>query len=217
MTIQFHGIRPHFSRMSRTDEWSPGANLPGFRAGLQRIRLMCAVRRTGKIAGVNAIVITVSDSCYAGRRRDLSGPAVAAALTASGLAVDALVTVPDEIDPIAQALRLNAARASLLVTTGGTGIARRDVTPEATRSVCERILDGFAERMRAEGLKKTPLAPLSRAVCGTLGSTLILNVPGSPQGAVQSLEAVLGLIPHALALLAGHTEHSGTPADGRAE
>lgn len=175
---------------------------------------MAACGRIGRIVDVNAIVITVSDSCYGGRRQDLSGPAVAAALTANGFAVDALVTVPDDADQIAKALRLNATRARLLVTTGGTGLAPRDVTPEATRSVCERIVDGFAERMRTEGLKKTPLAPLSRAVCGTLGSTLILNVPGSPQGAVQSLEAVLGLIPHALALLSGHTEHGGTIAGG---
>ena len=121
-----------------------------------------------------------------------------------------MLVVPDEVGSITSALRENAGRARLIVTTGGTGIAARDVTPEATRAVCDRILDGFAERMRSEGLKDTPLAPLSRAVCGTLGSSLIVNVPGSPRGAVHSLEAILHLIPHALALLAGDTEHAAT-------
>ena len=98
-------------------------------------------------------------------------------------------------------------RVSLIVTTGGTGIAPRDVTPEATRRICDRLLDGVAERMRAEGIKKTPFAALSRGVCGVRGTTLILNLPGSPAGAVESLAAVLELIPHALNLLEGKTEH----------
>jgi len=93
------------------------------------------------------------------------------------------------------------------VTTGGTGISARDVTPEATRKVCERLLDGVAELMRAEGLKQTPFAALSRGVCGTIGASLVLNLPGNPAGANQSLKAVLPLIPHALDLLAGKTEH----------
>jgi molybdenum cofactor synthesis domain-containing protein len=97
--------------------------------------------------------------------------------------------------------------ARFIVTTGGTGIAARDVTPEATRAVCDRLLDGVAEHMRSEGMKKTPFAALSRGVCGVRGKALILNLPGSPSGAVQSLEAVLELIPHALNLLHGHTEH----------
>jgi molybdopterin adenylyltransferase len=158
---------------------------------------------------VRAIVITVSDSCFAGLRKDLSGPGVAARLRVAGFVVEEILIVPDDVTHITLVLREQAARARLIITTGGTGIAARDVTPEATRSVCERVLDGFAERMRSEGLKHTPFAPLSRALCGTLGATLILNVPGSPHGAVQSLEAVLGLIPHALALLAGNTEHPG--------
>lgn len=166
------------------------------------------LRRTGRISDVHAIVITVSDSCYAGRRKDLSGPGVAATLTANGFHVDAILIVPDEVEQLAHALRDQAVRVQLIVTTGGTGITARDVTPEATRSVCERVLDGFAERMRSEGLKDTSLAPLSRAISGTLGSTLIVNVPGNPRGAVRSLEAILHLIPHALALLAGDTEHS---------
>lgn len=168
---------------------------------------MWSFPRNGRIADVNAVVITVSDSCFSGLRQDISGPSVAARLRANGFPVETILVVPDNAEQIARALREQAPRARLIVTTGGTGIAARDVTPEATRSVCERILDGFAERMRSEGLKDTPFAPLSRAICGTLGNSLIVNVPGSPKGAVRSLEAVLGLVPHALALLGGDTEH----------
>lgn len=152
-------------------------------------------------------MITISDSCFTGRRQDVSGPAVAARLEQAGFSLNAPLVLPDEMDRIAQALRQSTAKNRLIVTTGGTGIAARDVTPEATLSVCERVLDGFAERMRSEGLKNTPMAPLSRAVSGTLGSTLIINLPGSPAAAIQSLESVLGLIPHALALLSGDTGH----------
>jgi molybdenum cofactor synthesis domain-containing protein len=154
-----------------------------------------------------AAVITVSDGCARGVRQDLSGPAVVAALRAAGFAVTATAVVADEIDAITEALRTHAATATLVVTTGGTGLAARDVTPEATRLVCERLVEGVAERMRAEGVKETPLASLSRGVCGSLGKTLILNLPGSPRGAVTSLNAVIGILPHALDLLAGRTEH----------
>ena len=156
-----------------------------------------------------AIVITVSDSGAAGQRADASGPAVASRLRVAGFVVEEILVVPDDVAQISDALCAAANHVRLVVTTGGTGIGPRDVTPEATRPVCDRILDGFAERMRTEGLKDTPLAALSRAVCGTRGSALILNLPGSLRGAVHSLEAVLPLIPHALALLAGDTEHTG--------
>lgn len=161
-----------------------------------------------RIANVNAVVITVSDSCFAGRREDRSGPAVAARLRHAGFAVDGTLIVPDELEQLTEVLRGQAERARLVVTAGGTGIAARDVTPEATRAVCERILEGFGERMRSEGAKHTVLAAMSRAVSGTVGTSLIVNLPGSPQAAVQSLEAVLELIPHALDLLAGKTEHA---------
>jgi len=155
----------------------------------------------------DAAVVTVSDSCARGERDDLSGPAVAQALGAAGFKVVAREVVSDDSMRIQNALILLAGKVRLIVTTGGTGIAVRDVTPEATQAVCERLLEGVAERMRGEGGKKTPFAALSRAVCGVRGSSLILNLPGSPAGAVESLEAVLGLIPHALELLAGNTEH----------
>jgi molybdopterin adenylyltransferase len=161
-----------------------------------------------------AVVLTISDSRTRGEQQDTSGPAVAASLQAAGFSVEGPHLVPDEQPQIESALRNHAAHAALIVTTGGTGIAPRDVTPEATRAVCTRILDGFAERMRAAGARRTPLAALSRAISGTCGRTLIVNLPGSPEGAVTSLEAVLDLIPHALVLLSGadpHTESAGAP------
>jgi molybdenum cofactor synthesis domain-containing protein len=160
-----------------------------------------------------AVVLTISDSRTRGERPDTSGPAVAASLQSAGFIVEGPHLVPDEQPQIEAmlreaALRNDAAQAVLVVTTGGTGIAPRDVTPEATRAVCARILDGFAERMRAAGARRTPLAALSRAISGTCGRALIVNLPGSPEGAVTSLEAVLDLIPHALLLLSGADPHT---------
>lgn len=160
---------------------------------------------------MRAAVLTVSDRCAAGTQTDLSGPTVVRILAQAGIAVAATAIVPDEVGEIAHALRRHAAHAALVVTTGGTGLAPRDVTPEATELVCERLVPGLAERMRAAGLAQTPYAALSRAVCGTLGATLILNLPGSPAGAETSLRAILPLLPHALRLLAGDTNHPEPP------
>jgi molybdopterin adenylyltransferase len=155
-----------------------------------------------------AVVITVSDSCSRGEREDLSGPAVTRVLRSAGFETIATLIVPDEQKAIEDALRTAAAEARLVVTTGGTGIAARDVTPEATLSVCDRLLLGVAELMRAEGRRTTALAALSRGVCGTLGTTILLNVPGKPSAAASSLATALTVLPHALELLAGHIEHA---------
>lgn len=154
-----------------------------------------------------AAVVTVSDSCSRGEREDVSGPAVAQVLRKANFQIVAQETVPDDSMQIQNLLMRLAQDVQLIVTTGGTGIAPRDVTPEATQAVCDRMLDGVAERIRGEGVKKTPFAALSRGVCGVCDQSLILNVPGSPAGAVESLEAVVELIPHALKLLQGHTKH----------
>lgn len=133
-------------------------------------------------ADLRAVVLTVSDRCFRGEQVDLSGPAVRSVLESAGVSAIKTAILPDELDLIAAALRFHAETARLIVTTGGTGLAPRDVTPEATRQVCDRLIDGLAERMRAEGLRHTPFAALSRAVCGNVGSTLIVNLPGSPAG-----------------------------------
>jgi molybdopterin adenylyltransferase len=154
-----------------------------------------------------AAVITVSDRSHRREREDLSGPAVAQVLRQEGFEVLSAEIVPDEEQQIRAALRRATERAKLVVTTGGTGVAKRDITPEATIAICERLIPGIPEVMRSEGLKRTPMAPLSRAVCGTRGETVIVNVPGNPNGAVDSLQSVMVLLMHAMELLAGNTEH----------
>jgi molybdopterin adenylyltransferase len=157
---------------------------------------------------MTAAILTVSDSSARGQRQDASGPAVAQALRSAKFDVVDQRVVADERPTIESAIRELCRRAQLVVTTGGTGLAPRDVTPEATRAVCERIVEGLAERMRSEGMKKTPFAALSRGICGTLGQSLVVNLPGSPTAAVESLEAIIAVIPHALELLAGKTAHN---------
>ena len=156
---------------------------------------------------LSAAVVTVSDSCARGQRKDASGPAVAQLLEKLNFSVLAQEVVPDDEIRIQNLLIRLARQVRLIVTTGGTGIAPRDVTPDATARVCDRMLDGVAEKMRSEGMKKTQYAALSRGICGVRGQAIILNLPGSPNGAVESLEAVAGLLPHAIELLSGQTEH----------
>jgi molybdopterin adenylyltransferase len=160
----------------------------------------------GSVAGVTfeAKVLTVSESVSHGTRQDRSGEDLAAALATHGFRVVERRVAPDGVDPVAAALTdLTSSFAGLVVTTGGTGFSPTDLTPEATRTVIEREAPGLAEAMRAV----SPLGRLSRGVAGAVGRCLILNVPGSPKGAVESLEAVVDILPHALELLAGGAPH----------
>ena len=156
---------------------------------------------------MTAAILTISDSASQNKRDDLSGPAIAAILLEQGYNLISTDIVPDDRGRIAATIIHMCEVAQLVVTTGGTGLSPRDVTPEATASICDKQVPGIAELMRSEGLKQTPLASLSRGICGSRGKSLIINLPGSPKGAAASLNAVLHLIPHALDLLAGKTDH----------
>ncbi len=151
-----------------------------------------------------AKVLTVSDSVHAGTRTDRSGPAVRSYLIDHGFTVPTVDVVPDGLTPVSEALRRLAGQFfGLLVTTGGTGFSPTDSTPEATRAVLERMAPGLAESMRAS----SPLGSLSRGVAGTLGECLIVNVPGSTKGALESIESIISVVPHALELLGGGRPH----------
>jgi molybdenum cofactor synthesis domain-containing protein len=156
---------------------------------------------------MKAAVVTISDSVARGRRTDRSGPATLEVLRQHGFDVTQQRAVVDDRDEIERTLIQLSEQVQLIVTTGGTGISERDVTPEATLAVCSKLIDGIPEKMRADGLGSTEFAILSRGVCGVRGGSLILNLPGSPAGAVDSLQSVVEILPHALELLAGNTEH----------
>jgi len=154
-------------------------------------------------------ILTLSDKGVRGEREDLSGPALRDWLAGQGLAVKCMALCPDEEEQIAATLLrwIAQLQPDLILTTGGTGVSPRDVTPEATRRVIDRELPGFAERMRQESMKKTPHAIISRAIAGIKGQTLIVNLPGSPKGAVENLAAIWPAIPHAIDKI------KGDPAD----
>ena len=154
-----------------------------------------------------AHVITVSDGVHHGARQDDSGLALDEMLRRAGAADVGRSIVPDERTDIKEAIRAAAERADLVLTTGGTGFGPRDVTPEATAEVLERHSSGLVHLMLSRGLESTPLAALSRPLAGTVGSALVVNLPGSPKGATENLAALLDVLPHALELLAGDTEH----------
>jgi len=158
---------------------------------------------------MRAVVITASDACARGEREDASGAALVQLLTDLGAQIVATKILSDDLEPLTQALKEFADRddVNLIITTGGTGLGPRDNTPEATQRVIEREAPGIAEAIRAESLKVTPMAMISRGVCGVRSATLIINLPGSPKAVKESFAVIAPVLPHALDLLAGKTSH----------
>ena len=154
---------------------------------------------------IRAVVITVSDACSRGERKDESGEALVQLLKEIGADIVATTIVSDDRDPLVETLRAFADRSdvNLVITTGGTGLAPRDNTPEATRSVIQREAPGLSDAMRSETLKQTPMAMISRGVCGIRSGTLIVNLPGSPKGVRESFAVIKPVLNHAIALLVG--------------
>jgi len=158
---------------------------------------------------IAAVVITASDACARGEREDISGATLVQLLRELGAQVIDSKILSDDVDPLIESLKDFAARddVNLIITTGGTGLGPRDNTPEATQRIIEREAPGIAEAIRAESLKATPMAMLSRGVCGVRSGTLIINLPGSPKAVKESFAVIAPVLPHALDLLAGHTTH----------
>ncbi len=178
---------------------------PGLGAPSQSLRSTMTV-------AIRAIVITVSDACSRGERRDESGKALVELLTDLGAEIVETKIVSDDLEPLTATLREFADRSdvNLIITTGGTGFGSRDNTPEATQAVIEREAPGLAEGMRMETLKHTPMAMISRGVCGIRSGTLIVNLPGSPKGVRESLAVIKPVLNHAITLLAGKPDaHTG--------
>ena len=158
---------------------------------------------------IRSVVITVSDACARGEREDASGAALVELLEKIGASIVDRRVVSDDLDPLVELLRQCAARSdvNLILTTGGTGLGPRDNTPEATRRIIEREAPGISEAMRVETLKQTPMAMISRGVSGVCSSTLVINLPGSPKAVRESFAVIKPVLPHAIDLLAGKTEH----------
>lgn len=154
---------------------------------------------------IKAVVVTVSDSRE--EKDDISGVTLVGLLISANIEVIEKIIVPDETDKIISALKTECERANLVITTGGTGFAARDVTPEATRAVIEKEAPGLSEAMRLETMKKTPTAILSRGVCGIRGKCLIINLPGSPKGVSENFEVIQPVLQHAVNQIAGNTKH----------
>jgi len=152
---------------------------------------------------MRAAILTLSDKGSRGEREDQSGEVIRTMLAGINASITAYEVIPDEQDLITKKLLEFAGKADLVITTGGTGVGPRDVTPEATRAVIEKELPGFAEAMRQEGLKHTPRAMGSRAIAGIYQQTLIINLPGSPKGVAENLAVVIPVIPHTIALIKG--------------
>ena|SRR5438874_109258 len=160
-------------------------------------------------APIHAVVITASDACSHGEREDKSGELMVELLTEIGAHIVAKEILSDDLEPLSDKLREYADRpdVNLIVTTGGTGFGLRDNTPEATLRVIEREASGLAEAMRIETRKNTPMAMISRGVCGIRSGALIVNLPGSPKAVRESFEVIKPVLNHAIALLTGHTDH----------
>ena len=165
---------------------------------------------------MRAAILTLSDRCSTGEREDGSGPALRGWLEQRGVTVSCSEVVPDEAQLISDKLAqwADSGDFDLILTTGGTGVSPRDVTPEATERIVDRLLPGFGEVMRMESLKKTANAIISRAVAGIRKNTLIINLPGSPKGATENISFVWPAVPHAVAKIQGDPEECGTPLPG---